>query len=123
MSPSDAGDRSSWTRVRGWFGDLSKARKVAALVVAIAGGFVTVATAISMTVSGYQWAFLSESPSSPAKEPRAGGVDFSDDVEVQPNVTIGQFLETPGLSAKVRKSEVPPKQRQRLGNIIRFRLE
>jgi hypothetical protein len=122
MSSSGTGDSSSWTRIRGWFSDLSKTKKVATLLVTIAGGFVTVATAISMAVSGYQWVFHSETPRSTEREPTAAGVDFSD-VKVQPNVTLGQYLEMPGLSDKVRESEVSNVERQWLGNIIRFRLE
>jgi hypothetical protein len=102
--------------IRAWFDNLNKGTKT---IVAVAGGFVTLVTAIGMLYAAVVWLFPSLQRPPPSLE---GGVTLSN-LDVGPIVTLGEYLRWPGMPAEVQVSEVSEERRQRLGNIIRFDVE
>jgi len=120
MSSSDReGEVNPKPRIRGWFGNLSRAKKTATVIVTVAGGLVTVGTAIGMLFTGVSLLFPSVRPPPPSKE---GGATLSN-LDVIRTVTLGEYLRWPGMPAKNQGTRVSQEERQRLGTIIRFDLE
>lgn len=108
--------------IRGWFGNLSQARKIATVTIAVAGGLVTVGTAIGMLFTVVVWLFPSLQRLPPSEE---GGATLSN-LDVIDTVTLEEYLERPGMPVKVPASEISQlsqERRQRLGSIIWFDLE
>lgn len=119
VSSSNGEEARPKSGIKGWFRDLSRTRKIATVIVTSAGGLVTVGTAITMIFAAVAWLFPSIQPPPPSTE---GGGTLSN-LEVVSSVTLEEYLQYPGMPAKVRASELSQEQRQRLGNIIRFDLE
>ena len=119
MSSRDGEEASPKSGIKGWFRDLSRTKQIATVIVAVAGGFVTLGTAIGMIFGAVAWFFPSVQPPPRSIE---GGVTLSN-LEVVPNVTLGEYLRWPGMPANVQESHVSEEQRQRVGTIIRFDIE
>jgi hypothetical protein len=119
VSSSDGEEVSPKSGVRGWFRDLSRTRKIVTVILSVAGGLVTIGTAIGMIFTVVAWLFPSVQTPPPATE---GGATLSN-LEVVRTVTLGEYLRWPGMPANVQGSQVSEERRRRLGNIIRFDLE
>lgn len=104
--------------IKAWFSALNGPRKVAAVIVTIAGGVVTVGTAISM-ISGRVTGILSFLNPSPSPE---GSIQLSK-LKVESNdVTLGQYLSWPNVPAQDQRLKLSEEDRQRLGSVIDFDL-
>jgi hypothetical protein len=119
VSSSDGEEVSPKSRVRGWFGNLSRTRKIATVIVTVAGGLVTVGTAIGMLFTVV--AHLFPPPSIKEKT----GATLSD-IHVKRTMTLENYIRSSADvpdKVKVQVSRKSQEDRQRLGSIIRYTLE
>jgi hypothetical protein len=119
MTPSGGDHRSSKSKVGAWFGKLSGPKKVATVIVAVATGVAAIGSAVSMMFTGAAWLFPSIKPPPPSVESEAN----LSNLEVVPNVTLGEYFQWPGMPAKDVASRLSEEQLQRLGSIIYFDVE
>ena len=118
MSSSNEEGVSPKSRDRGWFGNLSRTRKIATVIVTVAGGLVTVGTAIGMLFTVVAHLF-------PQPKEEAGAT--LSDVRVIRTMTLEQYVRSsPPDVTEEAKDEVLQKsqeERQRLGSVLQYTLE
>src|SRR5829696_4640721 len=101
-SSNGEGGVSPKPRIKGWFGNLSRTRKIATVIVTVAGGLVTVGTAIGMLFTVVTFLFPSLRPPPPSE---AGGATLGD-LDVIRTMTLGEYLRWPGMPVKIQASQV-----------------